>query len=394
MSTRIMTLGTVAQYINGRAFRPEEWETRGLPIIRIQNLTNPDSKYNYTTVQHEEKYLIRNGDLLFAWSASLGAHIWKNGNAWLNQHIFKVIPNEGVDRDYLYYYLLKVVNELYQKAHGTGMVHITKAPFMATPIPVPEFSIQKQIVNRIEESLSQLDSAVETLKKTKQQLGIYRQAVVEDAIEAGKRHGAQTLQFGDTVLQYQNGISKRSGEGKKTPVLRLADIEKQQIKIDNEYRYIGLSEQERAKYLLNKGDLLVIRVNGSVDNVGRSIIVPKEAAFAACDHFIRCKVKSSCILPEYVQLCLDSFSSRNHIRDNMVSTAGQNTVSQATMNGITIYVPDISIQKEILNAVNERISVCNSIKQTVNQSLLQAEALRQSILKQAFEGGRKTCLKR
>lgn len=59
--------------------------------------------------------MIQRGDLLFAWSASLGAHIWKGDSAWLNQHIFKVIPNTGVDRDYLYYYLLKVVAELLSK---------------------------------------------------------------------------------------------------------------------------------------------------------------------------------------------------------------------------------------------------------------------------------------
>ena len=112
------TLGTVAEYINGRAFKPSEWEQNGLPIIRIQNLTDSNAKYNYSSVKHEEKYLIKNGDLLFAWSASLGAHIWKNGDAWLNQHIFKVIPKNDIFRDYFYYYLLQVVSNLYAKAHG------------------------------------------------------------------------------------------------------------------------------------------------------------------------------------------------------------------------------------------------------------------------------------
>ena len=65
MAFTIKTLGTVATYINGRAFKPSEWESHGLPIIRIQNLTNPSAKYNYTSVSHEEKYRVKKGDLLF-----------------------------------------------------------------------------------------------------------------------------------------------------------------------------------------------------------------------------------------------------------------------------------------------------------------------------------------
>ena len=93
---QMMTLGTVATYINGRAFKPAEWETSGLPIIRIQNLTSSTTQVNYTTQRFEDKYLVHNGDLLFAWSASLGAHIWNGEDAWLNQHIFRVVPNEGM----------------------------------------------------------------------------------------------------------------------------------------------------------------------------------------------------------------------------------------------------------------------------------------------------------
>ena len=94
LQANITTLGNVAKYINGRAFKPSEWEETGLPIIRIQNLTDKKAKYNYTSLKHDDKFLVKNGDLLFAWSASLGAHIWQGNEAWLNQHIFKVLPYE------------------------------------------------------------------------------------------------------------------------------------------------------------------------------------------------------------------------------------------------------------------------------------------------------------
>ena len=82
------TLGKIATYVNGRAFKPIEWSKAGTPIIRIQNLNNPNAEYNYYDGNIEQKYHVKNGDLLFAWSASLGAYIWKGENAFLNQHIF------------------------------------------------------------------------------------------------------------------------------------------------------------------------------------------------------------------------------------------------------------------------------------------------------------------
>ena len=119
------TLGDVAEYYNGRAFKPTEWEENGLPIIRIQNLNDAGAKYNHSSAVFEDKYLAHNGELLFAWSASLGAFIWQGSEAWVNQHIFKVVPRIGTDKLYLYYFLLHVVDELYAKTHGSGMVHIT-----------------------------------------------------------------------------------------------------------------------------------------------------------------------------------------------------------------------------------------------------------------------------
>lgn len=253
-------------------------------------------------------------------------------------------------------------------------------------VRIPPLAEQQRIVNRIEEMFSQLDAGVETLKKTKAQLVVYRQAVVEDAISTSKKCGAVAKKFGEYVALYQNGISKRSGNGTSTPVLRLADIEKQQIITDNEFRCIGLTDNERSRFLLNKGDLLIIRVNGSENNVGRSIVVNKGAHYAACDHFIRCVVDNERLTTGYAQLILDSFASRRYIKENMVSSAGQNTVSQTTMNNITVYVPAINIQNAIMTSVKEKLSVCDSIEQTVYMALQQAEAMRQSILKDAFEG--------
>jgi type I restriction enzyme S subunit len=177
------TIGTLAKYVNGRAFKPTEWKTSGKPIIRIQNLNNSDAVFNYSDQEHDEKYIVKHGDLLFAWSASLGAHIWKGNDAWLNQHIFNVIPELGINKSYLYYLLSKITAELYAKAHGSGMVHVTKGKFEETEVFLPPTNEQKRIVAKIEELFSELDNGIAALKTAREQLKIYRQAVLKHAFE-------------------------------------------------------------------------------------------------------------------------------------------------------------------------------------------------------------------
>lgn len=190
------TLGEVAEYINGRAFKPDEWEDDGLPIIRIQNLTGSTDVCNRTTKTYEEKYLVIDGDLLFAWSASLGAHIWHGENGWLNQHIFKVVPHDGTDKQYLYYYLLHVVDQLYAKTHGSGMVHITIKPFKNTEIYLPSLPEQHRIVTRIESLFAKLDEAKEKAQAVVDGFELRKSAIMHKAFTGElteqwrKEHGA------------------------------------------------------------------------------------------------------------------------------------------------------------------------------------------------------------
>ena len=150
-------VGYVAEYTNGRAFKPEEWKTEGLPIIRIQNLNDAKASYNRSNEEYELKYLIKNGDLLFAWAASLGTYIWSGGNAWLNQHIFKVEPFPFIDKIFLFYVFHAMIADFYRNSHGSGMVHITKKQFEDIVLMLPPLSEQHRIVAKIEELFNKLD---------------------------------------------------------------------------------------------------------------------------------------------------------------------------------------------------------------------------------------------
>ena len=179
----IATLGEVATYQNGRAFKPSEWRAAGLPIIRIQNLNSESAVCNFSPLQHESRFQVKHRDLLFAWSASLGAYIWGGGDAWLNQHIFRVDHAKQMSRRFLYYALTDITNALYAKAHGSGMVHVTKRKFEETAFRLPPLNEQRRIAAKIDELLSEFDKGVESLKTARTQLAVYRQSVLKRAFQ-------------------------------------------------------------------------------------------------------------------------------------------------------------------------------------------------------------------
>lgn len=377
MKYQTKTLGTVAEYINGRAFKPSEWENNGLPIIRIQNLTNPNAPFNYSSSEHEKKFLIKNGDLLFAWSASLGAHIWNGSDAWLNQHIFKVIPKNDVDKKFLYYYLSKVVSDLYSKAHGTGMVHITKKPFMNTPIPIPDIMSQRIIVKHIEESISQLDSAVETLNKTKQQLEIYRQAVLKEVFSSCDAVEIQCVC--EHVTDGDHMPPPKSEQG--IPFIMISNIVGNTIDwngtafVSKEY-YDKIGDKRTPQ----KGDVLYT-VTGSY---GIPVLINFDTEFCFQRHIALLRPNKQ-ISQEFLYYALQDSSVYSQASKRATGTA-QKTVGLNVLRTIKIpYTDSLETQKKIVENIKTRLSLCDSIKKTVNQSLHQSEALRQSILKQAFE---------
>jgi len=182
-------LGDALTLINGKAFKPSEWLQAGLPIVRIQNLNNPDAPFNYYDGELPDKFLLSNGELLFAWSGtpgtSFGAHIWRGKKAWLNQHIFKVVFDESVfDKRFLQLAINQNLNEYIRQAHGgAGLAHITKGKFENSELPQPSLDVQQEIVAEIEKQFSRLDEAVAGLKRIKASLKRYKAAVLKAAVE-------------------------------------------------------------------------------------------------------------------------------------------------------------------------------------------------------------------
>jgi len=164
----MVRIGEICDLLNGRAFKADDWErvdSRGLPIVRIQNLNNPNADFNYYTGEVKDRHIINENELLFSWSGSrgtsFGAHIWTGGKAVLNQHIFKVVFDESrAIKMYLLRALNKAVTEVEENLHGgVGLVHITKGNLEKIQIPLPPLEVQKEIVVEIEGYQKVIDGA-------------------------------------------------------------------------------------------------------------------------------------------------------------------------------------------------------------------------------------------
>ena len=178
-------LAFLADYHNGRAFKPDELSKEGLPVIRIAQINNPSAEYDhYSGSDISEKNLVRDGELLFSWSATLTALIWNRGDAILNQHIFKVVEKEGVDKHYLHQLLANSIEALAEHSHGSTMKHIKKSVLSDYVVPVPKLLEQQKIAT----ILSSVDDVIETTRAQINKLKDLKTGMMQELLTQGIGH--------------------------------------------------------------------------------------------------------------------------------------------------------------------------------------------------------------
>lgn len=301
-----------------------------------------------------------------------------SGKTWVNNHAH--VLKSKTNNKFLCYYL----NSFNYKGYvsGTTRLKLTQAEMKRIPVPVPPLSEQERIVARIEELFSQLDAGVETLKKTKAQLAVYRQAVLKEAFsdcDDSVTMGSVATMIDPqpshrTPPEFENGI----------PYIGIGDIDYngKTIRFKNARKVNpSVYEDHLQRYILRDGDFVM----GKIGTIGKPFRLPLPQNYTLSANVILIQPDTGRINPEYL---FWQFSSPLITEQLM---AGKNETSQPAFGIqkarlLRIKMCSPKDQDRIVYSIREKISVCENIEQTVTLSLQQAKAMRQSILKDAFEG--------
>ncbi len=158
---KILTMDEIADYLNGYAFKPEDWGSKGFPIIKIKELNEGVTKDTPRNVGNgiPQKYIVSSGEILFSWSATLTAKIWDSETGLLNQHLFKVTPFEGISREFVLQSILITLDEFRNLTTGSTMKHIQRGKLREVFVKVPN----PELMNKYAENAESIRNTILTL---------------------------------------------------------------------------------------------------------------------------------------------------------------------------------------------------------------------------------------
>jgi len=403
-------------------------------------ITKTEEFISEEAVKKSSAKIFPKGTLLIAlYGATIGKLGFLGVAAATNQAICGIFKNEVIELQFLKYYLFNKRNKLIEQGAGGAQPNISQTILKELDVVIPPLPEQHRIVAKIEELFSSLDKGIENLKTAQAQLKTYRQAVLKWAFE-GKltnmsESGLGGLQddrmkaveqeipqspnspiLNSPILQSSNPENPDSDNGElpkgwkweklgqliEKPkygtskkcnydvegigVLRIPNISNGYIDA-SDLKSAVFDEKEKDDLCLRKGDILTIRSNGSVDLVGKcALINKKDETYLYAGYLIRLRPLTHSILPKYLLYLMSSKELRLQIESKAKSTSGVNNINSQELCSLIIPLAPLPEQSRIVTEIETRLSVCDKLEESITQSLSQAEALRQSILKKAFEG--------
>lgn len=372
--------------IAGQSPESKYYNTEGIGIPFFQGKADFGEVYPTIRVYCSQPTKIaEKDDILLSVRAPVGPTNLSPGTVCIGRGLTAIRPSEILNLRYLLHFFRYFEAQLQQKGTGTTFKAITQDIVKNLEVPIPSLEKQERIVARIEELFSKLDNGVETLQKTKQQLAVYRQAVVKSVLDS---HcvGAETVQIGEVCHDIKVGIvikpTQYYEDSGGVRAFRNANVRRNFIE-DNDWAMISQEgHKQNSRSEVHAGDVLIAR---SGVNLGMAAAVPeKHDGYNAIDVVIAVPKKER-ILPRYLAYYTNSPYGISSVKQNQRGVA-QGHLNIKVYGKLPILLPTIETQQTIINEIDARLSSCDDIEKTVDTALQQAEAMRQSILKQAFEG--------
>lgn len=310
------------------------------------------------------------------------------GKGWVNNHAH--VLKSKLNNKFLCYYLNQVdYNGL---VTGTTRYKLTQAAMKRILVPTPDLVEQERIVSKIEELFSRLDASVAELKTAKEKLKVYRQAVLKEAFDKASSSNSKEMTIDSLLTKTRKGMStgpfgtmlkKFEHQRAGVPVLGIENIGEGKFVPGNKIFVTPEKATELQAFRVHTGDIIISR-SGTVGEL--CIVPPYMENSLLSTNLMRISLDFEIVLPTYFVYL---FRSKGVVVDQVKELCKGSTrmfLNQTILKQIRFPIPSIPAQQKLVNMVESRLSICDNIEQTIDTSLQQAEAMRQSILKQAFEG--------
>jgi type I restriction enzyme S subunit len=401
----VKEIGQVGEVVAGGTPSTKKNEYWGMDVCWITPLDLSGYKEKYISkgrksltklgLEKSSARLIPKGSILFSSRAPIGYVAIAANELATNQGFKNLIPSPIIESDFLYYYFKSIKKMAYELASGTTFKELSAARFAKIPVPVPHKKEQQVIVEKIEELFSDLDNAVENLQKARAQLKVYRQSILKNAFE-GK-------------LTNKNVKEGELPKGwKLVRIEEIADVGTGATPLKSNKSYY---ENGKIPWITS-GALNDLFVRDATDFVNEKAIretnlkvYPKHTLLLAmygegktrgkCSELLIDACTNQAIAAIYftnhdnrIKPYLKYYLLKNYDDIRKLASGGvqPNLNLGIVKNTILSVPPSFEEQKAIVAEIESRFSVCDQMEETIETSLKQAEALRQSILKQAFEG--------
>ncbi|MFV0541350.1 MAG: restriction endonuclease subunit S [Aestuariibaculum sp.] len=320
-----------------------------------------------------------------------------SGKTWVNNHAH--ILKSKLNDDFLLHYLNNFNFNGY--VSGTTRLKLTQGKLKQIPILLPPLVEQKAIVNKIEELFSSLDSGIADLKKAQDQLKIYRQAVLKKAFEGELTdtkisNGALPINWNwasifDFLFDNKKGMAtgpfgtalkKHEHKQEGVPVLGIENIGEGKFKMPNKIFVTPEKSIELKSFKVLENDIIISRSG----TVGEICSIPKQMENSLIStNLIRVRLDLEKVLPKFFVYLFQGGNVREQVKE-LCKGSTRIFLNQTILKKLKLPLCSIDEQKEVIKEIESRLSVCDAVEQNIADSLEKAQALRQSILKKAFEG--------
>lgn len=389
-------IGSVAQFCRGVSYKKEQARKTStnefVAILRANNiianrLDFSDLVYVPSSLVQESQY-INHGDIIVTMSSGSKAHVGKVAlaekqlNCSFGAFCGKIVPQNIVSK-YLYYILQSNLfrRHIEHQCKGTNINNIRQSYILDYEIELPSVQEQERIVSRIEELFSQLDASVSELKTAKERLKVYRQAVLKEAF-SHITEKKSIRQMSSIVTSGSRGWAQYYSEyGAK--FIRIGNLTRDRIQIDlGDIQYVDLPDGAEGKRTRLQPNDVLVSITADLGSIG---FVPDGIGEAYVNQHI---AMIRFLNPAQSELMAWYLRSDYGQKDLLKNKRGGGKLGLGLDDIRDSRVPVISDIEaaKILKTIEARLSICDSIEKTVDTALQRAEALRQSILKKAFEG--------